>query len=132
MFMERVEKFSQPKGTEILEVLLMFSNNRNVDLPLEIKSIILEAGNNQIDYWELVPGRVYPDYDYMARRLGLSQERPDGELFVTAKFGGTLSTTLKPREKAWLALMFFIPEKTRKANLIAEVPEKRVIDLSPK
>ncbi len=129
VFSRAVRKFSQPKGTDILEVLLQFTNSGKVESKVEIKNLILEVNGKQYRYWELLPGEVFDDYEQMAQQLWLSQEKPKGENFVRIEFEGDLYCNLKPGEKAWLGLMFFIPSRTTKAKLIAEIPEKRTFEL---
>lgn len=129
VFSETVKKFSQPKGTDIIEVLVQFTNSGKVESKVEIKNLILEVDGKQYRYWELLPGEVYDDYEHMAQRLWLSQDKPKEENFVIIAFEGNLYCTLKPGEKAWLGLMFFVPSRTNKAKLIAETPEKRTIEL---
>ena len=127
---ERVVKFEQPEGTELLEVMLVFANKAKKDQEVRIENVQLECNDKVIKPWETLLGNVYGDYELLAQRLHLSDQPPaEADLMVRCFFEGEFYCSLKPGQQMYAAFMFFVPKGSTDAKLKCNCPDARVIDV---
>jgi hypothetical protein len=116
------------KYESLLEVFITIENQNKKERTVEIstRDVALESSGRRITPFEVFPGEMC-DYSYLKQRLSLTQAprdstRPKEGLSLygipTIEFSGTMYTTLQPKQKTWLVVVFPMQQRLEKGKVI--------------